>query len=265
MSPKIGIPLLVPMLYLVGTRMNSLKALVSNAATAWIPGVATAYVWSGNTFSWSVGAYALSYLAFVSIYEVGYFVNDTLGTRRDETPRHRLKGEVSGTFSVAFVAIRLATFVAIAAFMSFPESWPWVAACGALLALIVLHNWLASSALKAVTFIQMSALRFSIPILPFVPAPRSGDVLLLGLLHFAYPRFITYLEAKGRLRIPERRTARYALGSQVLMAPAFAVLCAVTGSWLPLGIWVYYTAFQAGRLFLTGGGQTADATHGHDA
>jgi len=265
MSPKIGITLLVPMLYLVGTRMNSLKALVSNAATAWIPGVAITYVWSGNTFSWSVGAYALSYLAFVSIYEVGYFVNDTLGTRRDETPRHRLHGEVSGTFSVAFVAIRLATFVGIAALMSFPESLPWMTACGALFALIVLHNWLASSALKAATFIQMSALRFSIPILPLVPGPRCGDVLLLGLLHFAYPRFITYLEAKGRLRIPERRTARYALGSQILMAPAFAVLCAVAGSWLPLGIWVYYATFQAGRLVLTGGGHTADVSQGHDA
>ncbi|HEY0973771.1 MAG TPA: hypothetical protein VGE57_04705 [Solimonas sp.] len=251
MFPQNRFLLLVPFFYLVSTRMNTPKSFLSNLSTAWIPGLLLAAWWGEADAATSIAHYALSYLAFISIYEIGYFANDTFGTKFDETPRHRLKAAPRLFGGVIFVAVRIIAWLLLANHLNAFSSYGWLAGMAALVTVMVMHNLLASSALKAVTFFQMSTLRFCVPLLPLVPADRWSDILLVGVFHFVYPRFITYLDSKGRLRIPERKSDRYGLQTQLLFLPLFALISIAVGSVLPLLVWGYYLLFQAGR-FLVG-------------
>lgn len=260
MFPQNKALMLLPLGYLVATRMNTAKALLSNATSAWIPGVYLITAWGGLGVFEALTAYAVGYLAFACVYELGYLANDTMGTRNDETPRHRLKLTLTRAYILLFVVIRVAVFAGIAHCCGFTQSTAWLAGFIALIVVMVLHNTLHSPALKAASFLQMSVLRFSLPVLPFLPLDRIAVLLLLALFHFTYPRFITYLDAKGRLRIPERRTASYGPAVQAILVPAFGLLSAVSSSAVPLIVWFYYMMLQAARWALakSGHGKTAD-------
>lgn len=245
MFPQNRLLIQIPFLYLATTRMNTIKGLVSNAATAWLPGIFIVMAWGDHSLPFSVIYYLAAYLVFVSIYEVGYLVNDTLGTRYDETPRHRLAFRPSAAEIVFFIVLRIVAASAIAWYLSLYESVAWRVAISALIIVICIHNTISSSALKAASFIQMSTLRFVIPVLPLIRSDLTPYLLLIGIFHFVYPRFITYLDSKGRLSIPERKTATYRLQYQLILMPVFILLSAMSSSYLPGLIWLYFLLFQA--------------------
>lgn len=250
MFPQNRVLLQVPFYYLAMTRMNSLKGLVSNASSAWLPGILIVLFLSEYSFFGSAIHYIFTYLAFVSIYEVGYLVNDTLGTKHDETPRHRLKLKLSPCEILIFVLIRVLALIIIAEIYDLLSSPAWSVSVLALVVVIVMHNTIASSALKAASFLQMSMLRFSLPVIPHIEHDLAPAVLLLAVFHFVYPRFITYLDSKGRLRIPERKTSLYGVQVQLLMLPAFSLLSVFMNHALPLVIWLYYLLFQSLRFII---------------
>ena len=250
MFPQNRVLLQVPFYYLAMTRMNSLKGLVSNASSAWLPGVLVVTFLSDYSFLEAALHYVFTYLAFVSIYEVGYLVNDTLGTKHDETPRHRLKMKLASFEILIFVLIRVAALVVIAHLYDLFSNPAWSVSVLALVVVIVMHNTIASSALKAASFLQMSMLRFSLPIIPHVGNDAVPAVLLLAIFHFVYPRFITYLDSKERLKIPERKTSRYGAQVQLLLLPTFFLLSVLMNHALPLVIWLYYLLFQFLRFLI---------------
>ena len=69
MFPQNRLLIQIPFLYLATTRMNTMKGLVSNAATAWLPGIFIVMAWGGYSLPLSVIYYLASYLVFVSIYD----------------------------------------------------------------------------------------------------------------------------------------------------------------------------------------------------
>lgn len=250
MFPQNRVLLQLPFYYLAMTRMNSLKGIVSNASSAWLPGILIVTFLGQYSFLGSVIHYGFTYLAFVSIYEVGYLVNDTLGTRHDETPRHRLKVKLSLAEMLLFVIVRAVVLIVIADVYDLFSNSAWSVSALALVMVIVMHNTIASSALKAASFLQMSMLRFSLPVIPHVENDVIPAVLLIAIFHFVYPRFITYLDSKGRLRIPERKKSLYGVQVQLLMIPVFCLFTVLMNSALPLAIWVYYLLFQSLRLII---------------
>ena len=205
--------LLVPMGYALHTRMNSARGLLANAATAWLPGALVLHLLRrGLTPEGAVGSagrYAAGYLAFVCVYELGYFANDTLGTRFDETPRRRLRHRTGPAFAAAFVAVRLAAWAGAAWAFGWHANPAWAGLYAALAVLLVTHNVIASTAYKAASFLQMSLLRFVAPVVPFAAAEQVPLLLVLGLTFFSYHRLMTYLVSKERLHLPERAEPMY--------------------------------------------------------
>ena len=81
-----------------------------NAVTAWVPGVILVGLLGHLSVGPAIVSYTLGFAAFISIYEIGYLVNDTYGLRHDPTPRLRTDFPLSFTFVATFTAIRLLRF-----------------------------------------------------------------------------------------------------------------------------------------------------------
>ena len=243
--------LLVPFLYAYLTRMKGARGFVFNAATLWGPGLILTAGLGGMGPAGAVPAYAGGYLAFICLYELGYLANDSWGLRHDSTPRRRLGFAPSPGFAAAFVAIRIAVVLALAAWWGgLAEGWFWVAV-GALVAAMLAHNLLVREEFKPLTFFQMSTLRFATPVVLATGGAQAPAVLAAGMLLFVFPRLLTYLDAKDRLRLPERRAPGFALGLQLLAAPLVAVLAWAAGSWAVVLAWAWLLVF-AGAVALAG-------------
>lgn len=235
--------LLAPFLYAFFSRMRGLRAFVFNAVTLWGPGLLlTALLLDG----FSVGAlagYFAGYLIFISIYEVGYLMNDTWGLRHDETPRRRIDVEYSSAFFVLFIAIRLVVVLSLGLWVGALSSlWFW-ALLSLLVLAIVTHNIIVRQEIKMATFFQMSLMRFSIPV--FIPTAmeKGAIVLLLGCLFFVFPRFLTYLDSKNRLRIPERKQPSFLPLVYLIFAPIILLISVSTGETLVLLTWAYFMTY----------------------
>ena len=195
----------IPFGYALHTRIRGLRNLTNNAATAWIPAlILIALATPTNPWSafWKL---PISYICFIAFYELGYFYNDTLGTRGETNPRLRLKHDLSRWEVMAVIGIRIAVIVAICGLMGWYNQVSWLTFYAILGVVIVLHNTINETAIRLVTFFQMSLLRFVAPIFVWLPTEKFTMCLMAGVVFFTFTRFITYLEAKDRLVLPERK------------------------------------------------------------
>ncbi|WP_289043122.1 hypothetical protein [uncultured Aliiroseovarius sp.] len=229
---------LLPFGYAFVSRYHWPRDFVVNALTAWVPGVILVALLGDLGVGQAVLSYLLGYAAFISVYEVGYLANDTIGLRHDPTPRRRVDLVPSTGFTLAFVALRGAALLTSAAVLGVATSTMFWAAIGALIATLIAHNTLRTVEIKFYTFLQLSLLRFSLPVLPvLIPGAEASTILTVfatGLLLFTLPRFLTYLDAKGRLRLPERKARDYHLKAHIAVVPLVTLLSVLTGQPAPM-------------------------------
>ncbi|MHA6265722.1 hypothetical protein ACXYMP_02490 [Aliiroseovarius sp. CAU 1755] len=242
----------LPFAYAFTSRYHWPRDFVVNALTAWVPGVFLTSLLGGLGAAQALGAYALGYLVFISIYELGYLANDSYGLHHDPTPRQRVDLTLRPMFLVGFVGVRLATIGVAASLLGVVGSALFWAALGTLVVTLVAHNTLRSIELKFYSFLQLSLLRFSLPVFPaLVVEGRQAAVLLVlctGLMLFSLPRFLTYLDAKGRLNLPERKALQYHLKAHLTVAPMVFLLAFISAEPAPLWCLGWLVFVQLGYL-----------------
>ncbi|WP_371170238.1 hypothetical protein [Aliiroseovarius sp. 2305UL8-7] len=225
---------LLPFGYAFVSRYHWPRDFVVNALTAWVPGIILVSVLGGLTIGPAVFAYLLGYTAFICLYEVGYLANDSYGLKHDPTPRPRVTFKLGAAFATLFVLIRLSVFLTAIWALGVSSNAVYWGAVLALIATLVAHNCLHAVELKFYTFLQLSLLRFALPALPVLLAgAETGPVLTLfavGLCLFTLPRFLTYLDAKGRLELPERKARSYHLKAHLAVAPTLVFVSLLTSS-----------------------------------
>lgn len=235
--------LLVPFLYAFFSRMRGLRAFGFNAVTLWGPGLLLTVLLLDDFSGSAPSGYFAGYVIFISIYELGYLMNDTWGLRHDETPRRRIDVDYRPVFFALFVAIRLVVVLAFGLWVGAVSGlWFW-ALLGLLVLAILAHNLVVRQELKMATFFQMSLMRFSIPV--FIPTSmeKGAIVLLIGCLFFVFPRFLTYLDSKNRLRIPERKQPGFLLAIYAVFVPVVLLISVSTGETLVLFAWAYFMTY----------------------
>lgn len=240
--------LVIPFAYAFVSRYHWPRDFMVNAVTAWVPGVLLIMCQAGFSPLDAIGVYLFGYTVFMCLYEVGYMINDSYGLRHDATPRERVAIKFDSTFVAVFVIFRMIVFTVIAWFgglLTAPLFW---AAALALVSLLTLHNTLQKLELKFLTFLQLSLMRFALPIAFALMVVNHGDnllmIFLIGLLLFSYPRFLTYLEAKGRLTVPERKKNTFLLFSHLIALPLLIVISVIESSGAPIIIWAWMTLVQ---------------------
>lgn len=103
------------------------------------------------------------YLAFVSLYEIGYFINDTIAVNYENKPNKRLKGFNSKFFLLFFILIRLVLFIFITFHLNYEYNSLWLIFYLFLLIVFSFHNFIKKIHYKFITFQMLAFLRFIAP------------------------------------------------------------------------------------------------------
>jgi hypothetical protein len=218
---------LVPFGYLLLTRVSRSKDLAYLVASSWIPAIWLAFRLGGTGFGGALAGFALGYLAFLCVYEIGYLVNDSWDAARSESGRHRLKFAVSGPYAITFVLTRLVCWAAIAWATGWWTDPLWLGTYTLLVIALCEHNLLTSPALRLASFVQLAVLRFLAPIAALVPREHIAAALLCAVIFYAYLRALSYLESKDLLTMPERRAPAFGFRQMLLLVPASVALALV--------------------------------------
>jgi hypothetical protein len=233
--------------------MKGVRGFSFNALTAWVPGILLVLL-QDESIGWSaLVRYAFGYIIFISMYELGYLANDTWGLRKDETPRRRICVDFSNLFFLLFVCVRVAVVILLASLLGILDASWFHGILIATILVIALHNLVTTQSVKFITFIQMSAIRFSAPVLIATGSSSVATTLISGLMFFALPRLLTYQYSKGRLNLPERTEAWYALANMAAMGPMVVVAYALFAEPNVVVVWMYFLLFQFGYFVVARG------------
>lgn len=209
MSPRFTLILyLLPFSYFARTRLLQGSA-VFHISFEWGAAILLAGLFGvdGLNSVWTAG---FVYLAFISIYEIGYLGNDLIATRFETEPRVRGPQEATWWWLVPWIGSRLATFAGVTVYLGWAAASPnWWLFFASLCIVFTLHNLFRDNSLKSVTFIWLAWFRFVAPVFfILVPSQRMGIIFGGGLLYAMF-RLFGYLDSKGVLNLPKRKDIRF--------------------------------------------------------
>jgi hypothetical protein len=236
----------IPFFYFQKTRLHNRKAFVFHSAYEWIPAAGLAL------FCFPVAGtlvdVLLFYVAFISIYEIGYLINDQQA--HQESEGRKRSDRLSGVQVAIFIIIRLLVFLAITQQQNLLQSplwWGWYF----LLAIqFAAHNLLTLRSLKSITFSFLAFSRFLSPVVLILPMDVTASLALPVFLNYVLFRLFTYLDSKDLLKNFERKTSTYYQGYYLLILPFSILIAYIYQSWLPLGMNAYYLLIALAFGFL---------------
>jgi hypothetical protein len=231
---------LVPFGYLLVSRGKNPWDLLYMLGNSWIPGVYLIVRLGGLDPMRALLAFVLGYLAFISCYEIGYLANDCWDAARTSGGRRRIQFAVTPLYVALFTAIRLTVWLLIGVSTGWILEIAWAGGYVALVAAFALHNVLQSPSVRIGSFLQLSILRF---VLPLIGALRPGTYLLafaIALLFYTLFRLLSYLDSKDLLSMSEPRTGRFKLAVVAVETPIALYLSFLSQSTVIAETLVYY-------------------------
>lgn len=227
---------LLPPFYFIQTRLTNWRAVFVHGLLEWIPAfvltVLVAPIWV------MVPNVVVFYLAFISVYELGYLANDQTAFG-EEGGRQRFK-RLKLVEIVLFVVVRFIVFLVITILMHQSQNMNWWIWFGVLILVFGMHNLIKTKSLKAVTFCYLAFARFFSPVVFILPDRMLQLILLPILLHYIVFRLIIYLDSKEMLQNFDRKSSRFIIGFHMIASLFSIVLSIRFNDLLPVGVSCYY-------------------------
>ncbi len=239
----------LPFFYFQNTRLNNTKAFVFHAAYEWLPAIVIAiyYLQELETLLdiW------LYYLSFISIYEIGYVVNDQIA--HVEPGARQRTTRLSIVQLVVFIGIRLLVFLIITGIQLQTYSEFWWGWYFLLVLQFTLHNTLKVTSLKTITFSYLAFARFFSPIVMLLPFAVISPLLLPVVLNYVIFRLFTYMDSKDMLVNFDRKSNSYYIGYYLLLFSFSTLLSYLFNTWVPLVFNLYYLLMAMGFTLIPAG------------
>lgn len=239
----------LPFFYFQQTRLNNKKALFFHGVYEWIPAFVLSLYFT--PVYGTVVDLLLYYLAFISVYEMGYLLNDQLA-HREENGRKRTDRLPKSRIAL-FVVIRLIVFLSITFFqghMSAPLWWAWYSI---LILQFALHNFVKLPSLNVITFSTLAFIRFFSPIIVLIPSSMIATLVLPIFINYVLFRLFIYMDSKDMLKDFDRQANRYRIGYYIVLFGLSGLISFILNSWIPLAFNLYYflaaIIFSASLLF----------------
>ncbi len=235
-------PFFLPFFYTFSTRLRGNPfSLLYLILFEWTIAISVLFFVQGYTFLQSLGFYLLSYLAFISIYEIGYFVNDIFSIRYEKVPRARLKNtNITSRLVILIIGVRLTVFAFITTVLDFWHEPRWTGIFIALVIIFSIHNLIRKEDLKPITFLGLASLRFFGPILSFISSETFHLLLPPFILCYLVYRFLSYLDSKDLLRIPSRADTRWKVNYYSIVTILNCFLSLYLDSLIPFLLSIYF-------------------------
>ena len=228
---------LLPFTYFYDTRLRT-GSVSFHVIFEWLAAMVLALVVGTAGPAHALTAAGLSYLAFISLYEIGYLVNDLFASRKEAGGRQRGPQDAGGLWVAAWFVSRLIAFMFATALMGKLTAPGWWSYFAALCVVFTLHNELTDREFKSATFLWLAWFRFMAPVIFVVEDTQRLGVGLAAAMAYSSFRLFGYLDSKGLLKMPGRQRPGFRL---------FFFLMPLTGA---LALWPYDGA--RGFLVLTG-------------
>lgn len=195
----------------------------------YVPALLVCLLFGSGSVSENLTCSLLSFLAFTTIYEIGYLANDYISVRWESEPRHRTLVPASMMLLTAWVAARLLFFWAISVHLSIlagPMYWVFFTF---LVVIFSAHNLLRSPELRLCTFYWLSLCRFLAPNIWTIEPCHFGSLALAGSILYSGFRLLGYLESKNLLTMKGRKGPAFRLLYYTLPLPLAFGLGASSG------------------------------------
>lgn len=242
--------LLIPFFYFQQTRLNQLKYVGFQFAYEWVPGymlLAREY-----QFSWLLAGknYLLNYLAFLCLYEIGYYFNDWMALKTNSGRKRTAAHYFTWGVICIFVGFRIAAFLVIGFYLNQLDNVIWWAWYLTLSTIFVIHSLLCFPMLQIVTFVNLAFMRFFSPLL-FNLTPASFMILFPGvMLNYVFFRTITYMDNKNLLVFSTRKSHTFRTSYYALLLGISTMMAMISHSFIPLSINFYYLSVAFSFAFL---------------
>ncbi len=147
----------------------------------------------------------LAYIAFISLYEIGYMANDLVVAPKENGGRTRGPQGARGIWIGLWVLVRLIAFGLATLAIGRSHSAMWWLYFAALAAVFAFHNLLKDAELKSGTFLWLSWFRFMAPVVFVVPSMYVMGIGMACAMSYSAFRQFGYLDSKGLLQMPGRQ------------------------------------------------------------
>lgn len=151
------------------------------------------------------------YLAFISLYELGYMVNDLYSVQKEFDGRQRLPESPSFKWIVVWVLFRIIVFLGVTVILHQWDQTSWWLFFIALILILILHNLFQDREFKTLTFSWLAWFRFMAPVIFVVQDHQIMGVGLAVAVGYVAFRHLGYLDSKGLLKMPGRQRPKFRL------------------------------------------------------
>ena len=225
----------IPFLYFQQTRLRTVKDFIFHSVYEWLPALILIFI--SNNFYKTIFFFVLYYSAFISLYEIGYLVNDQLALKEENGRKRSRQFSILSVF--VFVVIRLGVFLAITFYFQ-NNSMRWWLWYGLLVIFFAVHNTLRSDALKCITFLFLAFARFFSPILMLIDESLLQILAMPIALNYSLFRLFTYMDSKNLLNHFNRSSNTFRVGYYLMLIGFSILLALISKSYIPLIVNAYY-------------------------
>lgn len=196
--------LLFPFAYFYTTRLSK-GALAFHALFEWLAAAWLVAMVGASSIAQDCLMMVFAYVAFISVYELGYMANDLRAAGQESDGRRRGPKGASTPWVMSWVLARIAAFFAVTAVLDQWRQPGWWLFFLVLAAVFTLHNWLDDRDLKTSTFAWLAWFRFMAPVIFVVQDSQRMGIGLAAAMGYVAFRQLGYLDSKGLLKMPGRK------------------------------------------------------------
>ena len=250
---------ILPFTYLLASRLTDWGTRFFHFWYEWLINVILLWFFLQKSPTETFVLFLIGYICFISIYEIGYFMNDVYSIRYEQKPRKRL-GEnfnPNNLSILTWIGLRLVYFGVgtwyiqqnyyHADFLRFTPPLPfwqvWTVFYVCLSVVFYLHNTLNSKGLKTMTFLMLAYLRFWAPIFIFLQPDQLSQLSLAVFVNYVFYRTLTYMESKDLLSLPERKLPLFKIRFYLLLFLLSLVIAFIQHTTWSLILNAYYLFF----------------------
>ena len=199
----------IPFFYLFYSRIKEGRASIPFILTTeWIPWIIVAGFFSNYNFFDSFLYLFSCYLAFISIYEIGYIVNDYYSIKFDENSllKQRAPINIKNNTINFWIFLRLILFILFSLFLPFARTQEWYIYYFILCIVFSFHNLNKNKDLKVISFFWLAFLRFLGPVIFLVKFDYVNSLCFVAATITVPYRLLSYLEGKELLVMKKRKS-----------------------------------------------------------
>ncbi|MGJ7031890.1 hypothetical protein GGU45_002392 [Niabella hirudinis] len=241
----------LPFGYFLRTRLNNLQAVLFHFYAEYLLNILL-LVFYGRTLQEAIADFICAYVAFISIYEIGYIYNDLIATKFEKAPKKRLGNyKPSNTVLFVWVVTRIIAFLVATFYLGMQYRQEWWLFYLALVAIYTLHNLLSEEYKRVFSFFSLATIRFYAPVFIFITPGQLQQSLPAVLVHYVFFRTVTYMDGKQILIVSNRATFSFKFNYYLLFIPLSVLFSFLTATYEMVYINMYFLIFWGGLLLLS--------------